>query len=151
MNVVNETRQGVPAQAPNLLLQLNRDGDKLHQMKAKVGDKVRIKASLARGIVQQVSGGKLLVLLDSGDEESVSNPEVTNFSLAARKAWESMPERRVGRPKGTSKTDRVSVTLRIDRELWARFKQAEQEEKITDRTGLVNKWIAEKLDELEKK
>ena len=120
-------------------------------MKAKVGDKVRIKTSHARGVIQRIKGKSLFVSLDEGGAELVEGSELTNFSLAARKAWESMPERRVGRPKGSSKTDRVSVTLRIDRELWARFQQAEQEKQITDRTGTVNKWIAEKLDELEKK
>ena len=120
-------------------------------MKTKVGDKIRIKSNQSRGVVAQVKGRKLVVSLADGQQRLVEESEVTNFSLAARKAWESMPERRVGRPKGTSKTDRVSVTLRIDRELWARFKKAEQEELITDRTGMVNKWIAEKLDELEKK
>jgi uncharacterized protein (DUF4415 family) len=120
-------------------------------MKAKVGDKIRIKISLARGVIEQVKGNTLSVSRDDGGEEIVESSDVTNYSLAARKAWESMPERRVGRPKGTSKTDRVSVTLRIDRELWDRFKQAEKDELITDRTGVVNKLIAEKLDELEKK
>jgi len=120
-------------------------------MKAKVGDKIRIKISLARGVVERVKGNTLFVSRDDGGEENVKSSEVTNYSLAARKAWESMPERRVGRPKGTSKTDRVSVTLRIDRELWARFKQAEQDALITDRTATVNKWIAEKLDEFETK
>ena len=120
-------------------------------MKAKVGDKVRTKSSLARGIVKEVKGKSLSIALDEGGRELVESTEITNYSLSARKAWESMPQRRVGRPKGTSKTDRVSVTLRIDRELWARFKQAEQEELITDRTGIVNKWIAEKLDEIKKK
>ena len=134
-----------------LLLQLNTGGGRLYPMKAKVGDKVRIKSSHVRGIVEAVKGKSLLISLDEGGTETAVGSEVTNFSLAARKAWESMPERRVGRPKGTSKTDRVSVTLRIDRELWARFKKAEQEKLITDRTGMVNKWIAEKLDELEKK
>ena len=118
-------------------------------MKSKVGDKVRVKLSQARGVVRGVRGSNLLVLLDEGTTESVKDSEVTNFSLAARKAWESMPERRVGRPKGTQTTDRVSVTLRIDRELWEKFRSLEKTGLITDRTGTVNKWIAEKLDELD--
>ena len=118
-------------------------------MKSKVGDKVRVKASQARGVVQKTRTNNLLVLLNDGASEWAKASEVTNFSLAARKAWESMPGRRVGRPKGTRKTDRVSVTLRIDRELWEQFQKLEREGLITDRTGAVNKWIAEKLNDFE--
>lgn len=118
-------------------------------MKSKIGDKIRVKSSLARGIVEQIEGSTLVVSLDDGSMASVKSFEVTNFSLAARKAWESMPDRRVGRPKGTSRTDRVSVTLRIDRELWERFRHAEDAGLLTDRTAAVNEWITEKLDELE--
>ena len=42
--------------------------------------------------------------------------QVTNYSLATRRAWVTDPDRAVGRRKGTKLTDRVSVTLRFDRE-----------------------------------
>ena len=118
-------------------------------MKAKVGDKIRVKTSHERGVVERLQGKHLVIALGSGGHVEAGESEVTNYSLAARKAWESMPGRRVGRPKGTTKTDRTSVTLRIDRELWEKFRQAEAEERITDRTATINKWIAEKLNELE--
>jgi len=132
-----------------LLLQLNKDSPRLPMMKAKVGDKIRIKSIAKRGVVERVQGKSLVVSFEDGKSASFDESEVTNFSLAARKAWESMPDRRVGRPKGTTKTDRTSVTLRIDRELWEQFRLAEENGKITDRTATINKWISEKLNELE--
>ena len=118
-------------------------------MKAKVGDKIRVKASHERGLVDRLEGKLLVIALDNGGQTKATESEVTNYSLAARKAWERMPERRVGRPKGTTRSNRTSVTLRIDRELWEQFRLAETEGKITDRTATINKWIAEKLDELD--
>jgi hypothetical protein len=118
-------------------------------MKARVGDKIRVKANHARGIVDRLQGKSLIITLDGGGQTKATESEVTNYSLAARKAWERMPERRVGRPKGTTRSNRTSVTLRIDRELWEKFRLAESQGKITDRTATINKWIAENLDELE--
>ena len=118
-------------------------------MKAKIGDKVRVKSDKQRGIVQRVGKDSVLVQLNEGGHAKVSDAEVTNYSLAARKAWKKMPSRRVGRPKGTTKTDRVSVTLRIDRKLWDQFKAAESRGLISDRTATINAWIASELDELE--
>lgn len=120
-------------------------------MNAKIGDKVRVKASKERGIVDRLKGSVLVVLLDNGDLVDLSESDITNYSLAARKAWENMPDRRVGRPKGTAKTDRVSVTLRIDRELWEAFQAAEKRGLISDRTSTVNEWISEKLSGLLKR
>ena len=74
---------------------------------------------------------------------------VTNFSLAARKAWVTGPDRPVGRRKGTKLCDRVSVTLRIDRDLWERFRGMEGSGLIEDRTAAVNSWLRQKLEELE--
>jgi hypothetical protein len=57
-----------------------------------------------------------------------------------------MPERRVGRPKGSTVCDRISVTIRFDRELWQRFRIAETEGLIADRTATFNAWLEEHLD-----
>jgi hypothetical protein len=75
--------------------------------------------------------------------------QVTNYSLAARKAWVTGPDRRVGRRKGTKLCDRVSVTLRIDRDLWARFRDMESAGVIADRTAAINRWLREKVDKLD--
>ncbi len=122
-------------------------------MDAERGDKVRLKGMThrhMRGVVEHIRHKNLVVRLDeNGERVHVSPSEVTNFSLAARKAWERMPARRVGRPKGSTTTDRVSVTLRIDRDLWERFKRAEAAGLVIDRSAAINAWIAAKLDEFE--
>jgi hypothetical protein len=123
-------------------------------LKAESGDKVKLKAGRhrgERGVVAAVEGAKLVVRLDgSGQEVWLAPEDVTNFSLAARKAWVTGPDRAVGRRKGTRLSDRVSVTLRIDRELWDRFVELEEAGVIADRTALVNGWLRDKLTELDR-
>ena len=122
-------------------------------MEPEVGDKVRLKvhsSAPARGVVEEVRGDELLIRLDeSGAIIAVESKSLTNFSLAARKAWQHMPHRHVGRPKGARHCDRVSVTLRIDRELWEQFKRGESEGRIRDRTATINFWFREMLERLE--
>ncbi len=117
------------------------------------GDKVRLKVgphSGERGVVDAVDGAKLLVRLEaSGQVVRVLSESVTNYSLAARKAWVTEPNRGVGRRKGTKLCDRISVTLRIDRDLWERFKGMEGAGLIEDRTAAVNRWLREKMNELD--
>ena len=45
--------------------------------------------------------------------------------------------------------DRISVTLRFDRDVWQRFLALEESEVIEDRTAVINAWFREKLAELE--
>ncbi len=109
-------------------------------------DKVKLKSSGLRGIVEGFAGGKIIIRADGVARLMRLAPsKVTNFSLAARKAWLSMPKRQVGRPKGLRLCDRVSVTLRIDRELWEEFRGKENSGVIRDRTETVNCWLREKL------
>jgi uncharacterized protein (DUF4415 family) len=123
-------------------------------MEPEVGDKVKLKSlhgAPVRGIVEEVHGDELLVRLrESGELIAVESESVTNFSLAARKAWKNMPHRHVGRPKGARHCDRVSVTLRIDRALWEQFKRDESEGRIRDRTATINLWFREMMDKLER-
>jgi hypothetical protein len=114
---------------------------------SRVGDKVRLKDERSvQGIVERVDGGHLLVRLAGSKRRTrVSISKVTNLSLAARKAWQRMPARRVGRPKGSRLTDRISVTLRIDRAQWENFRRAEKSGLIMDRTATINEWIGEGL------
>ena len=103
-----------------------------------------------RGLIELFDDDKVLVRLEkSGRIVLVMPEEITNFSLAARKAWKTEPGRRVGRRKGTRLCDRVSVTLRIDRELWERFKEMEAGGLIDDRTTVINTWLREKMDEMD--
>lgn len=116
-------------------------------MHAAKGDKIRMRgAGRERGVVEEVVGGSLLIRLP-GQRRPIRVPQhaVTNLSLAARKAWTSMPERNVGRPKGAKTVDRVSVTLRFDRDVWDRFIAEEQRGRIRARTEVVNSWFREKL------
>ena len=119
-------------------------------MQTQIGDKVRLKMPAhvnERGVVVRVA--KRTVFVELADKSLEVTPEdITNLSLAARKAWESMPDRRVGRPKGSYHCDRVSVTLRIDRELWDDFRQLEVEGAIQDRTATINAIIREKTRQL---
>jgi uncharacterized protein (DUF4415 family) len=97
-------------------------------LRTEKGDKVRVRSGCtagARGVVESIVGDRVVVRL-SGQRRvmRLGLATVTNLSLAARKAWASMPARNVGRPKGTKTVDRVSVTLRIDREVWDAFRSA---------------------------
>src|SRR5207244_8646743 len=119
-----------------------------------VRDTVRVKAGAnagERGLVEALDGEKLVVWLESSDLKVRVTPEqVTNFSLAARKAWVTGPDRAVGRRRGTKLYDRVSVTLRFDREVWERFIGLENAGFIEDRTALVNRWFREKMADLDR-
>jgi hypothetical protein len=109
----------------------------------KVGDKVEVRPSAeetpVRGVVSACGKGTATVLLSDGRTLAVKHDDIRNYSLAARKAWEKMPNRLVGRPKGSSHSDRVSVTLRFDRPLWQRFLMLEREGLTGDRVQLFNR------------
>jgi len=125
----------------------------LSTLQAQIGDKVKLKTrpfKAERGVVVDVDNRTLLVRVNGNDVEAAAE-DVTNLSLAARKAWESMPDRRVGRPKGTRLCDRVSVTLRIDRELWQAFRQLEEHGVVSDRTTTINDCLRAKVNELQTK
>ncbi len=121
-------------------------------MRAEVGDKVRVKKGSEagkRGIVSAVHAQQLSIRLDEGEKVvKLAFADVTNYSLAARKAWQTEPDRSVGRRRGSKTTDRISVTLRIDRDIWDEFQAKEESGKIEDRTATINAWLREKLAEL---
>jgi uncharacterized protein (DUF4415 family) len=115
------------------------------------GDRVRIKVECptSRGVILAVNPTGLLVRSAPDRAPQWFQPEeITNFSLAARKAWKKMPNRRVGRPKGSTVCDRVSVTIRLDRDLWESFRAAESAGFVTDRTATLNSWIRVQLGTL---
>src|SRR5260370_41348685 len=118
-------------------------------MKPEPGDKVRLKMSGlsgARGIIESIAGEVMVIRLEKTRKlVRVSHENATNLSLAARKAWVSLPTRKVGRPKGLKFCDRVSVTLRIDRDLWEEFRKKESQGFIEDRTTTMNQWLRDKL------
>ena len=118
------------------------------------GDKIRVKLQSetcpgVRGVVVEVIVDQLVVRRIPDDKLfTVKIAEITNFSQAARKAWEKMPERQVGRPKGSTVCDRVSVTIRVNRNLWERFRAAEAEGIVEDRTDTLNNWLRDGLQHL---
>jgi hypothetical protein len=84
--------------------------------------------------------------MNNGDLTAlVSTEELTNYSLAARRAWRSMPDRKVGRPAGSRVSDRISVIFRIDRTLWNQFLTAEEAGLIADRTTVINECLRDAL------
>ena len=121
-------------------------------MKAEAGDKVRIKVgphSGERGFVKDIDGENYLVQMEkSGFSVRVQAKQITNYSLAARKAWVTGPDRAVGRRKGTKVRDRVTVAFRLDREIWESFLSMESAGLIEDRNGVVNEWMRQKLSEI---
>lgn len=105
-----------------------------------------------RGFVKATDGQRLLIqLTDEVLPVQVKSEEITNFSLAARKAWVTGPDRAVGRRKGSKVTDRVTVTFRVDRELWELFQELEESGDIEDRNGIINDWLRQKLTALRAK
>jgi uncharacterized protein (DUF4415 family) len=112
----------------------------------KLGDKLRIRSGPFtghRGVVCAIeANNRLSVQLADGSRKSLAATTVTNFSAAGRKAWKTMPNRPVGRPTGTKLSDRVSVTLRIDRRLWERFRMQENAGIIGDRCAEIEKLLA---------
>lgn len=119
---------------------------------ARLNDKVRITNGPhagQRGTIKAFALGSVSIRLrDSGHVVSIEPSRIVNFSAAARKAWQTMPSRRVGRPKGHT-TDRISVTLRVDRVMWFRFKSLERQGLIQERSTFLETVIAKELLRLE--
>ena len=111
----------------------------------KKGDKVRIKKgefSGERGTLVRGHMDKWVVSLSQREGTILVQPEhLTNYSLAARRAWHSMPHRKVGRPAGSKVSDRVSVIFRVDRVLWNEFLNAEESGLVADRTYAINECL----------
>ncbi len=109
------------------------------------GDKVRVKRGPfagERGILVRSTSDKWIVHLVNKDSQIlVPADDLTNFSLAARRAWQSMPDREVGRPVGSRVSDRMSVIFRIDRGLWNDFLAAEEKGLVGDRTTVINECL----------
>jgi hypothetical protein len=113
------------------------------------GDKVRIRGGPhrgLRGIVEGETDGIFEVELEGGEIVHIPRHEVTNYSLAARKAWAKLPKK-AGRPKTELSTKR-RVTVRIEAELWERLGAAAATGLIRSRESAINAWVREKLDSL---
>jgi hypothetical protein len=106
------------------------------------GDKVRVRKGPflgKRGTLKRKESTGWIVSFEDGDSDrAIRMEDMTNFSLAARKAWNRMPNRKVGRPAGTKVSNRLSVIFRVDRALWEEFVSAEQAGLVNDRTKFIN-------------
>lgn len=120
-------------------------------MDMQVGDKIKVRLGAMagkRGLIRSIEKGLISTELEDGTTVIVQPQDVTNLSRAARLAWRSMPKRQVGRRRGTGRK-RVVVSIRIDQEVWQRFKQLEAEGAIADRSTMFSDLLRAKLEEVE--
>ena len=113
------------------------------------GDKIRVRSgpyARARGIIQAEKEGKLEIQLDYGNTILIEPQEITNYSLAARRAWQAMPKR-AGRPQLSSPRKKM-VSMRIDIEIWDRLGEAVELGLIPSREEAVNTWLHEQVESL---
>ena len=111
-----------------------------------IGDKIRIRSgpySGARGVIQAEINGGVEVLLDEGNSIHIEPKEFTNYSLAARRAWQKMPKR-AGRPQSPTPRKKM-VSMRIDVDVWNLLQEAVERGLISNREKSVNDWIREQV------
>ena len=112
-----------------------------------VGDKVRIKKGTyanQRGVLITVHDGVLDVEISSGEIVQEIRERITNYSLAARRAWKKTPKKS-GRPRAL-KGQKRRVTLRIDEESWSLLSKAVHEKLIVSKEQAINEWIRSQLN-----
>jgi uncharacterized protein (DUF4415 family) len=110
------------------------------------GDRIRIRSGNytgARGVIRSELDGLLEVQLDESDIVTVPIKDVTNYSLAARRAWQVMPKR-AGRPKGQKPIKRM-VSMRLDADVWNMLQEAADRGLIPNREKAVNDWVREQV------
>jgi molybdopterin-guanine dinucleotide biosynthesis protein A len=115
------------------------------------GDKIHVRAGPLKGVrgaVREVIDRTVLVVPSDRPEEihRVSADYLRNFSAAARRAWATSAKRRVGRPPARNRL-RVSVTFRLDEQLWSRFKELEKTRRIKRRSEIIETFLSRFLDE----
>ncbi len=111
------------------------------------GDKIRIRSGPykgARGVIQAELEGLLEIQLDESNIIRVQIKDVTNYSLAARRAWKAMPKR-AGRPQLPTPRKKM-VSIRLDIDIWNRLGEAVESGLIPSREEAVNTWLRERLD-----
>ena len=112
------------------------------------GDKVRVRLGPragARGVIVSEADEALTVELQEEETIEIAPDAVTNYSLAARRAWAAMPKK-AGRPRLDASEKKKMVSLRIDADLWERLGRAVEAGLIPNRGQAVNGWLREQLD-----
>ena len=108
----------------------------------RLGDKVRLRSGPhkgARGNISSESDGRLEIELDTGDRVAALPEDITNYSLAARRAWQAMPKR-TGRPKGQRPVKRM-MSMRLDSDVWDMLHEAAERGLIPNCEKAVNDWV----------
>jgi uncharacterized protein (DUF4415 family) len=101
-----------------------------------------------RGTIDDVQGDTAKVVF-SESNATLPIELLQNFSSAARKAWQTRPQRAVGRPKDPNITPKRMVSLRLDIDLWNELGKAVELGMIRSREDAVNQWLREKLNDLQ--
>lgn len=112
-----------------------------------IGDKVRIRSNAyakKKGVVQAKAGELLEIQLDEGPLIHVEPSELTNYSLAARRAWQTMPKQS-GRPQLAVPRKRM-VSLRLDIDVFDDLDKAAKSGLIPNKEQAVNNWLRQQLD-----
>jgi uncharacterized protein (DUF4415 family) len=110
------------------------------------GDKVRVRFGPSaghRGIVTQIDGGTISVRLASGAVVDVQVNDLTNYSLASRRAWQTMPKR-AGRPKMGNPRNKM-LSLRLDADVWDLLGRASELGLTPNRQRAINEWLRQTL------
>jgi uncharacterized protein (DUF4415 family) len=114
------------------------------------GDKIRIRVGENKGFRGRIKSCNKeeceVDLLPDHKLIIVKSTQITNYSLAARKAWKTIPKKS-GRPlQPGPRKKRVSV--RIDEEVWEQLKQAAEQGLIPSREEWLNSLLKQKVQQL---
>ncbi len=116
----------------------------------KLGDKVRIKTGPhagTRGSIHAEANVYFEIETREHGTIVVEPNEVTNYSLAARRAWAEMPKR-AGRPPSDPAQRKKMVSMRLDVDVWQSLGRAVELGLIANREQAINAWIREHVDPL---
>lgn len=111
-----------------------------------IGDKVRIRSGPNRGIrgtIHSMLQETVQIQLQTGELIQLLPEDITNYSLAARRAWEVMPKQ-AGRPRLPIPRKKM-VSLRLDIDVWKMLGEAAEFNLIPSREQAVNDWLRERL------
>lgn len=110
-----------------------------------IADKVRIRSGShkgSRGVIRGEEIGLVEVELETGETTSVTALEVTNYSLAARRAWQSIPKN-AGRPR--SDYTKKMVSFRLDNDVTEMLDEALEKQLIETKSDVINTIVRDYL------
>jgi hypothetical protein len=117
--------------------------------RAQVGDKVRIRSGThakERGVIRTTEGALLEIQLDGGSLIQVGPEEITNYSLAARRAWQVMPKQ-AGRHQLAAPRKRM-ISLRLGISILEYLERATELHLIPNKEQTVNTGLRRQLGAL---